>query len=231
MSPNWLELKQYQKTKFRHLKKDLEKLIQVTSNAVEVWASFQLPDGRFSEEFLRPSFAAHRLGCALEELNELLSVHSMYWPQEQSWRNRHGANLLELLRSKKKLISGGKEVAQEEWPDKVLASSQELGGLFEFFCQVRKTILFSSNLADATGMDPNLSGVLDNAMHSIRNLEKHRANELEDSLTAFVRNSHLYSNVKLQNGIVLGDRYRPLFQAIQIPVSYTHLTLPTKRIV
>ena len=198
------------------MKKDLEKLIQVTSHAVEVWASYQLPEAQLSEDFLRPSFAAHRLGCALEELNELLSVHRMYWPQEQSWRNRHGANLLGQLRSNKELISGGNEVAQEEWPDKVLASSQELGDLFEFFCQVRKTILFSSNLADADGMDSNLSGVLDNAMHSIRKLEKHRANELEATLTAFVRNSYLHSNVKLQNGIVLGDRYRPLFQAIQI---------------
>ena len=198
------------------MKKDLEKLIQVTSNAVEVWSSSPVPEGRLSEDFFRPSFVAHRLGCALEELNELLSVHRMYWPQEQSWRDRHGANLLGLLRSKKELISAGNEISQEEWPDKELASSQELGDLFAFFCQVRKAILFSSNLADATGIDSNVSGVVNNAMHSIRKLEKHKANDLEDALTAFVRNSYLHSNVKLQNGVVLGERYRPLFQAIQL---------------
>ena len=198
------------------MKKDLEKLIQVTSNAVEVWSSSPVPKGRLSEDFFRPSFVAHRLGCALEELNELLSVHRMYWPQEQSWRDRHGANLLGLLRSKKELISAGNEIAQEEWPDKELASSQELGDLFAFFCQVRKAILFSSNLADATGIDSNVSGVVNNAMHNIRKLEKHKANDLEDALTAFVRNSYLHSNVKLQNGVVLGERYRPLFQAIQL---------------
>jgi hypothetical protein len=198
------------------VKKDLEELIRVTSHAVGVWVSSQLTETRFSEDFLRPSFVAHRLVCALEELGELLSVHQLYWPHDRLWRDRHGTKLLKLMDSKEDTIQAGVVVAQEEWPDRELANSHDLGDLFEFFCQVRKAILFTGNLEDKFDTGENDRGLIDTAMNSLRNLDRTQAYALERALTAFLQNSYLHPNARLQNGIVLGVRYRPLFQAIQI---------------
>lgn len=82
------------------MKRDLEKLIQGTADAARAWAYASGPSARLPAEGLRPAFVAHRLVCALAELEELFAVHRTLWPQDQTWRTRHGESMMDRLGSK-----------------------------------------------------------------------------------------------------------------------------------
>jgi len=198
------------------VKRDLEKLIQGTAEAAQAWAYASEPGVRMPTEGLRPAFVAHRLVCALAEMDELLAVHRTLWPQDQTWRKRNGEAMLERLDSKADLTRIGAEVAEEELPDPAMARSQDIGDLFEFFCQIRKSILFYGDFMDALLAARATRSSIEAAMESLQTLERSRRVALEQALSRFVSNSFMHSTARLPNGAVLGERYWPLFRAVRL---------------
>lgn len=198
------------------MKRDLEKLIQGTAEAARAWAYAAGPGGRLPAEGLRPAFVAHRLVCALAEMEELLAVHRTLWPQDQTWRARHGESMVDRMGPRADLKRLGAEVAEEERPDPALAQSQDIGDLFEFFCQIRKSILFDSDSADAFVSASDTRSAIEAAMGSVRTLDRSRRAALEQALSGFVSNSFMHSPARLPNGAVLGERYWPLFRAVRL---------------
>jgi hypothetical protein len=207
------------------MKRDLEKLIQGTADAARAWAYASGPSARLPAEGLRPAFVAHRLVCALAELEELFAVHRTLWPQDQTWRARHGESMLDRLGSKADLTRMGAEVAEEERPDPALARSQDIGDLFEFFCQVRRSILFDGDSADAYLSARDTGSSVEAAMESVRGLDRSRRSALEQALSGFVNNSCLHQTARLPNGAVLGERYWPLFRAARLLRGETHMSI------
>ena len=198
------------------MKRDLEKLIQGTAQAARAWAYASGPGARLPAEGLRPAFAAHRLVCALAEMEELLAVHRSLWPQDQTWRARHGEPMVSHLGYRADLTRMGAEVAEEERPDPSLARSQDIGDLFEFFCQIRKSILFDGDATDALSPARDARSSIEAAMESVRRLDRSRRAALEQALSGFVSNSFMHSTARLPNGAVLGERYWPLFRAVRL---------------
>jgi hypothetical protein len=198
------------------VKRDLEKLIQGTAEAARAWAHASRPGSQLPAEELRPAFVAHRLVCALAEMEELLAVHRTLWPQDQTWRAHHEESMVDGVGPKAGLTRLGMEVAAEERPDQSLARSQYVGDLFEFFCQIRKSILFDG---DSTGASLSTSGTrssIEAAMESVRTLARSRRVALEQALSGFVSNSFMHSPARLSNGALLGERYWPLFLAVRL---------------
>jgi hypothetical protein len=198
------------------VKRNLEKLIQGTAQAARAWASASGNVARLPSDGLRPSFIAHRLACALLEMEELLAVHRTLWPQDQTWRERYADSLVDRVFSMTEPAKYGAEVAEEERPEPALAQSQDIGDLFEFFCQVRKSILYASGWPDGTAAPRGFSGAIDAAMESIQALDRPRRAALERALTGYISNSFLYSNARLPSGSALGERYWPLFRAVRL---------------
>lgn len=207
------------------MKRDLEKLIQGTADAARAWAYASGPSARLRVEGFRPAFVAHRLVCALTELEELLAVHRSLWPQDQTWRARHGESMVDSLGSRADLTGMGAEVAEEERPDPALARSRDIGDLFEFFCQVRRSILFDGDSADAFLSARDAGSSVEAVMESIRALDRSRRSALEQALTGFVNNSCLHPTARLPNGAVLGERYWPLFRAARLLRGETHMDI------
>ena len=198
------------------MKRDLEKLIQGTADAARAWTYASRPSARLPAEGLRPAFVAHRLACALAELEELLAVHRTLWPQDQAWRARHGESMVDRLGSKSDLTRMGAEVADEERPDPALARSQDIVDLFEFFCQIRKSILFDGDSKNALLSARETRDSIEAAMESLQALDRSRRTTLEQALFGFVSNSFMHSTARLPNGTVLGERYWPLFRAVKL---------------
>jgi hypothetical protein len=207
------------------VKRDLEKLIQGTAEAARAWAYAAGPAGRLPAEGLRPAFVAHRLVCALAEMEELLAVHRTLWPQDQTWRARHGESMVDRMGPRADLTRLGAEVAEEERPDPALARSQDIGDLFEFFCQIRKSILFDGDSADAFVSASDTRSAIEAAMGSIRTLDRSRRAALEQALSGFVSNSFMHSPARLPNGAVLGERYWPLFRAVRLLRGETNMNI------
>ena len=158
-------------------------------------------------------------------MEELLAVHLSLWPQDHAWRTRHDGSMVDRLGSRADLTRTGAEVAKEERPGPALAQSQDVGDLFEFFCQVRKSILFGSESADALSSARDVSGNIEAAMESVRGLDRSKRAALEEALSAFISNSFMHSTARLPNGAVLGERYWPLFQAVRLLRRETNMNI------
>jgi hypothetical protein len=205
------------------VKRDLEKLIQGTADAARAWAYASGPSARLPAEGLRPAFVAHRLVCALAELEELFAVHRTLWPQDQTWRASHGESMPDRLGSKADLTRMGAEVAEEERPDPALARSHEVRDLFEFFCQVRKAILFHSNASDASFSANDGRDSIEVAMKTVQRLDRSSRAALEQTLSGYIRNSFLHPTAQLLNGTALSERYWPVFRAARLLRGENHM--------
>jgi hypothetical protein len=211
------------------VKRDLEKLILATAEAVRAWAYASGTGARLPSEGLRPAFVAHRLVCALAELEELFAVHRYLWPKDQSWRARHGESIPDSLGSRPDLVRKAVEVAEEERPEPALARSQDIGDLFEFFCQIRRSILFDGGSTDAFLSARDTRSSIEAAMGTIQSLDRSKRATLERALSGFVSNSFMHSTARLQSGAVLGERYWPLFRAVQLLRGETDMNIDEVR--
>ncbi len=211
------------------MKRDLEKLIQGTTEAARAWAYASGPGARLSAEGLRPAFVAHRFVCALAEMEELLAVHRTLWPQDQAWRSRHGESMVDRLGSRADLTRMGAEVAEEERPDHALAHSQDVADLFEFFCQVRKSILFDGESMGGSSSEKDVRNTVDAAIESAQSLDRSKRAALEGALSALISNSFLHSTARLPSGAVLGERYWPLFRAVRQLRGETYMNIENIR--
>jgi len=199
------------------VKRDLEKLIHKTAEAARVWAAAARPAAQLPDEELRPAFSEHRLICTIAEMETLLAVHQTLWPQDQSWRERYGDSMIRSMNSRPDVTRlDVAKIAEEERPNFSLARSQNVEDLFEFFCQIRKSILFDDASTDAFLSASDTKIAIAAAMESVRALDRSRRAALKQAVSGLISNSFMYSPARLQNGAVLGERYWPLFQAVRL---------------
>lgn len=189
--------------------------MKATARAAETWAYVLNPEGGLPVNDLRPAFATHRLICAIAEMEELCAVHRALWPLDQEQRLRLGEPIVDKLIPRQDLIKKASVVAVEEGPDPELARSKNVDDLFEFFCQVRKAILFSGDATD-TPFARNVFGSIEVAMGSLQGLDRRSRVTLDYAISEYVRNSFIYSTTRLPSGSVLGKRYWPLFHSLQL---------------
>ena len=161
----------------------------------------------------------------MAEMEELLAVHKTLWPQDEAWRERNGEPMVGRTFSRAELCRNGAEVAEEERPEFALAQSQDIGDLFDFFCQVRKSILYASAYADGPDEPLSIRAAIDSAMESIQGVDRARSAALEGALAGYISNSFLYSNARLPSGTALSERYWPLFRAVQLLRRETHMNI------
>ena len=204
------------------MKRELEKLTLGTAQLIHAWESMSDNEKKGSADGLRSSFIAHRLTCAMAEMDELLAVHKTLWPQDPIWRERNIESFAERS-SRAELRRQGAEVAEEERPELALALSKDVDDLFYFFCQVRQSILYLSTSTEGSGQTQGLSGAVDAAMETIQGLNRAKRSALEAALTAYISNSFILSNAQLSNGAVLGERYWPLFRAVRLLQGETYM--------
>ena len=198
------------------MKLELEKLILGTAHAIRAWASVSGNAVQLATDGLRPSFVAYRLACAMAEMEELLAVHKTLWPQDQEWRERNGELMVGRMYPKAELCRNGAVVAEEERPELALAQSQDIGDLFDFFCQVRNSLLYDSANTDGPDKPQSIRVAIDAAMEAIQVMGGTSRAALEGALAGYISNSFLYSNARLPSGAALGERYWPLFRAVQL---------------
>ena len=198
------------------MKRELERLIQLSARAAGAWAlalvngpTVDSPDG------MRPSFVAHRLACAISEIEELLSAHNSLWPEEHGWRERTRHAATGRFASRAELAKAAFEVAKEELPEASLAQSRDVGDLFAFFCQLRRSILYASG-ADARGFLRESSGAIETALESVTSLDRSQKAVLQGALEGLTRNSFLYPHARLPDGDSIGQRYATLFRAVRL---------------
>jgi hypothetical protein len=205
------------------MKRSLEKLIEATTQAARAWEDAARSTSRLRVDGLRPAFVAHRFSCAITELEELFAVHRALWPEDRAWRERQGEPIGERLKLRANLMEIGEEVAEEERPDPMLAQSRNVADLYEFFCQVRKSILFESGSIGSLHSGQDGRATIEVAMKSIRRLDLSRRLALERALSGLIGNSFFHSSARLPSGALLGERYWPLFRAAQLLRGETHM--------
>lgn len=207
------------------MKRKLEKHIQASARAVSAWSSVAADAARQTPVGMRPAFVAHRMACALAEVEELLAVHSSLWPEEIRWRQRFREPIVEGLLQNAKFLRSGIEVAHEEQPESGLARSQDSGDLYAFFCQVRRSIKYFSGLSDGDPTVRHFDNSIDDALESIRALDRTQKFALETALTSLLYNSFLILDARLPNGDSLSERYLPLVRAVRLLRGETSMNL------
>ena len=200
------------------MKRELQTLIEATADAARAWSSASVNLAQSPNDGFRPAFIAHRLACAITELEELLAVHTTLWTDDRVWREKQVGSVVDRLYSRQALVQSGSEVGEEERPDPALARSKEVGDLFKFFCQVRRHIQYLNGAPDSKSLsqDVRLGLAIEHSLVSIGSLDRQSKEYLQGKLAAFIRNSFLLSDVRLPHGGSLGERYLPLFRAIRL---------------
>lgn len=197
------------------MKRALQEQILATEQSVLAWTSISRNDLQMMSEGFRPSFLVHRLACSLAELRELLAVHQSLWPHDLTWRENYYESLSNII-SPIEVLQIGSEVAEEERPNPSLANSQDIRELFEFFCQIRKSILYSSGTSGEFDAFYGIEDAVNTSMESIKRLNRSKKVVFERVLTSFLNNSFLSSNIQIKDGQVLSERYWPLFKALHL---------------
>ena len=197
------------------MKRALQKQILATDQSVRAWNSISRNDLHMTSEGFRPSFLVHRLACTIAELEELLAVHQSLWPHDLTWREDYYESLSNII-SPSDVLQFGSVVAEEERPNPVLANSQDIRELFEFFCQIRKSILYSSSTSGEFDAFYGIREAVNTSMESIKRLNRSKRVVFERVLTSFLNNSFLSSNIQIKDGQLLSERYWPLFKALHL---------------
>jgi hypothetical protein len=205
------------------VKRELEKLLRGTAQVIEAWESMVANENQLPADGLRPSFISYSLACAMAEMEELLVVHETLWPKDSAWREHDIESIVNWPVSMAEAHRKGAAVAEEDHIELALARPKDVDDLFYFFCQVRQSILYLSTSTEGSGQTQGFSGAVDTAMETIQGLNRAKRSALEAALTAYISNSFILSSAKLSNGAVLGERYWPLFRAVQLLQGETYM--------
>ena len=198
------------------MKLDLEKLIQRTAQVAQTWAFYSRMGDELPTEDLRPSFIAHRLICSIVELEELFAVHKALWPKDQVWRANNGEYMVDQLPPTSTLINLALSVADEEKPNPKIINTQDIDDLFYFFCQIRKTIQFEIFSSGISSISRDFRTSVETATEVVLKFDQSKRYALEKLLSNFLKNSFIYSRVRLSGGATLQERYQPLFRVVQL---------------
>ena len=208
------------------MKGDLQRQILLSGREVLGWAStLRNPIDALLSDSVRPSFAAHRLICALAEMEELIAACKLLWPIEEAWCVRRWDETVQQVSAqfdtplhelRSKLYERGREVAEEELPNAALASSPNARNLYAFFCQLRLTSLFQSASTDRMGGSGQLGGVVEQALEAVKGLVYHERRLLQLATEGLLSSHWLLSSARIAPENSIGARYQPIFQAVRL---------------